>query len=183
MKVGDLPGIPKLPWSKFIRINGIPSTMALMKVDKLHTGQKALNIDNGDKIAAGSNKEPNAPCQNCDAIELLSVIEPGNNLNPLNGSLSPIGLKLKGGEGIVGDVMTAAGIREPAGFEVPYIGMNGCGSKWSAESPNAQDGTIQQTLNFRFCYHIPFIGFQARDRKSTRLNSSHVSQSRMPSSA
>ena len=29
----------------------------------------------------------------------------------------------------------------------------------------------------------PYVDLSARDRKSTRLNSSHVSQSRMPSSA
>ena len=78
-----------------------------------------------------------------------------------NGSLSIIGQRLKGGEGLVGDLMTAAGIREPAGFEIPYIGIGGCGSKWSAESPNAEAGTVQQQLNLRVCYTVPFLGFQA----------------------
>jgi hypothetical protein len=162
VKVGDLPGIPNLPWSKLIVIGNIPSTLMVMKFDKLNSGQNNISVANGSKIASGSNKEPNAPCKGtCDAVELLSVFDPQNNLNPFNGSLSIIGQRLKGGYGLVGDLMTAAGIREPAGFEVPYIGINGCGSKWSAESPNAQAGTIQQQLNLRFCYSIPFLGFQA----------------------
>jgi hypothetical protein len=134
----------------------------VMKFDKLNSGQDNISVANGSKIASGSNKEPNAPCNGtCDAVELLSVFDPQNNLDPFNGSLSIIGQRLKGGHGLVGDLMTAAGIREPAGFEVPYIGVNNCGSKWSAESPNAQAGTIQQQLNLRFCYSIPFLGFQA----------------------
>jgi hypothetical protein len=159
--VADLPGVADLTWDKFIKLDAIPTTMVLMKFDFLHSGQKELSVANGDKVAAGSNKEPNAPCKNCDAVELLSAIASNSDLNPYNGTISPIGLRLKGGEGLLGDITTAAGLREPSGFEVPYIGMNGCGSKWSAESPNVPGGTIQQTLNFRICYDIPFLGRQA----------------------
>jgi hypothetical protein len=159
--VSDLPGVSDLTWDKFVKIDAIPSSMILMKFDLLHSGQKELSVANGDKVAAGSNKEPNAPCKNCDAVELLSVIAPNSDLNPYNGTISPIGLRLKGGEGLLGDLTTAAGMREPSGFEIPYIGINNCGSKWSAESPNVKDGTIQQTLNFRICYDVPFLGRQA----------------------
>jgi hypothetical protein len=162
VKVSDLPGLPTLPWNRLIAITNIPSTLVVMKFDKLNSGQNNISVANGSKIASGSNKEPNAPCSStCDAVELLNVFDPQNNLDPFNGTLSIIGQRLKGGYGLVGDLMTAAGIREPAGFEVPYIGINGCGSKWSAESPNAEAGTIQQQLNLRFCYSIPFLGFQA----------------------
>jgi hypothetical protein len=162
VKVNDLPGLPKLPWNKLIAIDNIPNTLMLMKIDKLNSGQNKISVANGSKIASGSNKEPHAPCTDlCDAVELLSVFDPQNNLDPFNGSLSIIGQRLKGGEGLVGDLMTAAGIREPAGFEIPYIGIGSCGSKWSAESPNAETGTVQQQLNLRVCYTVPFLGFQA----------------------
>jgi hypothetical protein len=161
IKVGDLPGIPALPWSKLIKIDSIPNTLMVMKFDKLNSGQNKISVANGSKIASGSNKEPNAPCSGiCDAVELLNAVDRQNNLDPYNGSLSIIGQRLKGGYGLLGDLMTAAGVREPAGFEVPYIGMNGCGSKWSAESPNAEAGTIRQQLNLRFCYS-DILGFQA----------------------
>jgi hypothetical protein len=161
IKIGDLPGLPNLPWSKLIAINNVPTGLMVMKFDKLDSGQNKISVPKGAKIASGSNKEPNAPCSGiCDAVELLNSLDPQNNSDPYNGSLSIIGQRLKGGHGIVGDLMTAAGIREPAGFEVPYIGMNGCGSKWSAESPNAPQGTIQQQLNLRFCY-ATLVGFQA----------------------
>jgi hypothetical protein len=120
-----------------------------------------LSVANGDKVAAGSNKEPNAPCKNCDAVELLSAAASNSDLNPYNGTISPIGLKLKGGYGFLGDLFTAAGVREDSGFEVPYIGFENCGSKWSARSPNVKGGTIQQTLNFRYCATLPIIGFIA----------------------
>jgi hypothetical protein len=162
VKISDLVGIPNIPWNKLIAVGNLPAGLAVMKFDKLNSGQNKISLPNGSKIASGSNKEPNAPCSGiCDAAELLSAIDPQNNANPLNGSLSIIGQQLRGGYGLLGDIMTAAGIREPAGFEVPYIGINGCGSKWSAESPDAQAGTIQQQLNFRFCYSVPFLGFQA----------------------
>jgi hypothetical protein len=132
-----------------------------MKFDLLHSGQKELSVANGDKVAAGSNKEPNAPCKNCDAVELLSAVAANSDLNPYNGTISPIGLKLKGGYGFLGDLFTAAGVREDSGFEVPYIGFENCGSKWSARSPNVEGGTIQQTLSFRYCATLPIIGFIA----------------------
>jgi hypothetical protein len=159
--VDDLPGVANLTWDKFVKIDAIPSSMVLMKFDLLHSGQKELSVANGDKVAAGSNKEPNAPCKNCDAVELLSIVAPNSDLNSYNGTISPIGLRLKGGYGLLGDLTTAAGLREPSGFEIPYIGINNCGSKWSAESPNVKGGTIQQTLNFRVCYDVLFLGFQA----------------------
>lgn len=158
----DLPGIPNLRLSKLVSVDVIPTTLQPMKIDTLHTEQSNLSVAAGINVASGSNKEPHAPCTgSCSAVELLSAIDPNNNFNPLNGSYSIIGQKLRGGHGIVGDIMTAAGIREPAGFDVPYIGMNGCGSKWSAEAPNAAGGSVQQQLNLRFCYSIPFLGFQA----------------------
>jgi hypothetical protein len=159
--VADMPGVSKLSFDKFITIGSIPPGLTLLKFDLLHSGQKELSVANGDKVAAGSNKEPNAPCKNCDAVELLSPIASDSNLNPYNGTISPIGLRLKGGEGLLGDLFTAAGVREDSGFEVPYIGFGDCGSKWSARSPNVKAGTVQQTLSFRYCYTLPFLGFQA----------------------
>ncbi|WP_373539553.1 hypothetical protein [Chamaesiphon sp.] len=159
--VADMPGVSKLSWDKFVKIGAIPSGLTLLKFDLLHSGQKELSVANSDKVAAGSNKEPNAPCKNCDAVELLSAVAANSNLNPYNGTISPIGLRLKGGEGLLGDLFTAAGVREDSGFEVPYIGFGDCGSKWSARSPNVQAGTFQQTLSFRYCYTLPFLGFQA----------------------
>jgi hypothetical protein len=167
LKIADLPGVQDIPWNKLITSQAIPPTMQVMKFDKLLTGQKKLNKDNGSNVASGSNKEPHAPCENCDAVELRSILQFGsptdtlNAKNPLNGSLSLIGQKLKGGEGLLGDIMTAAGVREPGGFEVPYIGIGSCGSKWSAESPDAKKGSFQQQLNFRMCYYDTFLGFQA----------------------
>jgi hypothetical protein len=159
--VADLPGVSKLSWDNFIKIDAIPPGLTLLKFDLLHSGQKELSVANGDKVAAGSNKEPNAPCKNCDAVELLSAVASDSNLNPYNGTISPIGLQLKGGYGFFGDLFTAAGVREDSGFEVPYIGFDNCGSKWSARSPNVQGGTIQQTLSFRYCFTLPLLGFQA----------------------
>jgi hypothetical protein len=161
VKVADMPGVPNLTWDKFVKIDAVPNTMVLMKFDLLRSGEKKLSVADGDKVAAGSNKEPNAPCTNCNAAELLSAMASNSDLNPYNGTISPIGLRLKGGEGLLGDITTAAGLREPSGFEVPYIGMNGCGSKWSAEAPNVEGGTIQQTLNFRICYDVFLLGRQA----------------------
>jgi hypothetical protein len=162
VKVVDLPGVQDIPWNRLLSVQNIPDTLQPMKFDKLLSGQEKLNINTGSNIASGSNKEPHAPCTGtCNAVELRSTLDPQNSSNPLNGALAITGQKLKGGEGLVGDLMTAAGVREPAGFEVPYIGINGCGSKWSAESPNAQKGSVSQQLNLRFCYSVPFLGLQA----------------------
>jgi hypothetical protein len=162
VKVADLPGVQDIPWNKLLSIQNIPDTLQPMKFDKLLSGQEKLNVNTGSNIASGSNKEPHAPCTGtCNAVELRSTSDPQNSSNPLNGALAITGQKLKGGEGLVGDLMTAAGVREPAGFEVPYIGINGCGSKWSAESPNAQKGSVSQQLNLRFCYSVPLLGLQA----------------------
>lgn len=162
VKVVDLPGVQDIPWNKLLSVQNIPDTLQPMKFDKLLSGQEKLNVNTGSNIASGSNKEPHAPCTGtCNAVELRSTIDPQNSSNPLNGALAITGQKLKGGEGLVGDLMTAAGVREPAGFEVPYIGINGCGSKWSAESPNAQKGSVSQQLNLRFCYSVPLLGLQA----------------------
>ena len=49
-------------------------------------------------------------------------------------------------------------------------------------SATDKGGYLDITLDFLFYAAIP-LAFAWQDRKSTRLNSSHVSQSRMPSSA
>jgi hypothetical protein len=162
VKIADLPGIPNIPWNKLLSVQNIPASLQPMKFDKLLSGQEKLSPATGSNIASGSNKQPHAPCTGtCTAVELRSAIDSQNSINPLDGSLAVIGQKLMGGEGLLGDLMTVAGIREPAGFEVPYIGINGCGSKWSAESPDPQNGTIAQQLNLRFCYSLPLLGMQA----------------------
>jgi hypothetical protein len=92
------------------------------------------------------------------SIELQSVLAPNVRDNRLNGTKAIIGQQLKGGEGLLGDLMTAAGVREPAGYLVPYIGK--CGSKWSVGDVDPRTGTVTQYLNLRFCKHTIF-GFQA----------------------
>jgi hypothetical protein len=159
----DLPGIADLSFKKLIKVGTIPAGLQVMKADVVHSGEKRLSVEDGIKVASGSNKEPHAPCKsgNCGGLEMLSAVGHNNPLNPLNGVYGLSGMRLKGGEGILGDLMTAAGFREPSGFRVPYIGINGCGSTISFESPNAKTGSVTPQLNLRFCYSVFLLGFQA----------------------
>ena len=52
-----------------------------------------------------------------------------------------------------------------------------------ARSPTTPQGEVPDS-DLRHCGHVvPLICHRGRDRKSTRLNSSHITRSRMPSSA
>lgn len=153
-----------------IGIDNQLSGLQLLKLDKIGTLEANIGKIKRDNVSSGSNKEPYASCEggqaqsgspnSCDYVEFQSVLFPSAKDNRLNGTKSIIGQQLKGGEGILGEVMTAAGIREPAGYEVPYIGIKKCGSKWSVGEPDARSGTVNQYLNFRICYRTIF-GFQA----------------------
>ena len=65
------------------------------------------------------------------------------------------------------DVMMAKKIADELGYELQIVKLD-----WDSLVPAVQSGTVD-------CV----IAGQSIDRKSTRLNSSHVSESRMPSSA
>jgi hypothetical protein len=159
--VSNLFGVADIGLDKVLSIGNTGKTdgLQLMKLDRLSTAEKSIGKAPRDNVSSGSNKEPNAPCtSNCSYGELRSTLLKGKN--PLNGTKILIGQKLKGGEGLLGEMTTAAGIREPGGYEVPYIGVGNCGSKLSLENPEAKPGKVQQQLNFRFCYDS-IIGRQA----------------------
>lgn len=177
------PNIGSLPIDRFFgladigfdRVFGIAfqsqfEGLQLIKLDKIATQEADIGKSPRDNVSSGSNKEPYAPCEGgqaqvdsqntCDYVEFQSVLLPGVRDNPLNGTKAVVGQSLKGGHGLLGQVMTAAGVREPAGYEVPYVGIKKCGSKWSAGNLDPRNGTIVQYLNLRICYQTLF-GFQA----------------------
>jgi hypothetical protein len=165
VKIGKIPGVSDIAFEKLFKINvqAIPPTMQFVKIDKLLTGQQKLDIRQGNNISSGSPVEPHAGCTDtCTVVEYQSVAGQGAS-NPLNGTLGRIGAEqpLKGGKGLAGQIATAAGIRQPAGYRVPYIGINGCGSTWSAESPDPKTGSIRQQLNFGICWNDIVLGPQA----------------------
>jgi hypothetical protein len=165
VKIGKIPGIPDISYGKLFSINvrAIPPTMQVVNMDKLLTGQKDLDINKGNNISSGSPKEPHAACNGtCTFVEFRSIAGGGAS-NPINGTLGRIGGEqpLKGGKGLAGDIATAAGLRQPAGYRVPYIGINGCGSTWSAESPDSKTGSIKQQINLGICWHDLIFGDQA----------------------
>ena len=65
----------------------------------------------------------------------------------------------------------------PAVFEQRYADIHSAGSR-KAAAKFAEGGFVIALVNYRGT-HLS----EGKDRKSTRLNSSHVSESRMPSSA
>lgn len=159
--IGNLFGVSNIGIDKALSVNNTGQTdgLQLMKFDRLSTAEKNIGKAPRDNVSSGSNKEPNAPCEkDCAYGELRSTLFKGKN--PLNGTKTIIGQKLKGGEGLLGDIMTSAGVREPAGYEVPYIGISNCGSKWSIDKAQARPGKVQQELHLRICYDS-LIGRQA----------------------
>ncbi|WP_146131579.1 hypothetical protein [Merismopedia glauca] len=171
LPVGSFFGLADIGFDKLFNFDvSTPTGLQLVKLDKIGTLEANIGKISRDNVSSGSNKEPYAPCEGgqaqsgssntCDYVEFQSVLFPNIRDNRLNGTKSIIGQQLKGGEGLLGEVMTAAGVREPAGYSVPYIGMRKCGSKWSVGEPDARNGTVNQYLNFRICYRTIF-GFQA----------------------
>ena len=61
-------------------------------------------------------------------------------------------------------------------FIIGSMILNGCGAKEESEN------TLDQNLQIE-SENISNAETEKRDRKSTRLNSSHIEESRMPSSA
>ena len=61
--------------------------------------------------------------------------------------------------------------------------------EYAVNAGKARDGVMSVLGNHDYTYYMDvddeqeIAALEKRDRKSTRLNSSHVSQSRMPSSA
>jgi hypothetical protein len=169
LPVADFFGLPYIGLDRLFafKISNQVAGLQLVKFDKLATQEFNIGKNNRDNVSSGSNKEPYAPCEGdraqsgstntCDYIELQSVLFPERR-HPLNGTKSIIGQELKGGEGLLGEITTAAGLREPAGYLVPYIGK--CGAKWSVADPDPRTGIVTQYLNFRICYRN-LLGFQA----------------------
>lgn len=166
---GDLPvkdfyGLSDLSFDKIISVSTLPSTMVPLQADIALTDEPSKNQFN---VVTGSNKEPNSQCKDdkCSWLQGRGIVlaNASDNHNPYNGVMlqsAKGATKLKGGEGLVGDLMTAAGVRESTGLSVPYIGGQ-CGSKLIINDINAKTGTASQSLAFRACWSDFFLGFQA----------------------
>jgi hypothetical protein len=118
-------------------------------------------------VVTGSNKEPNSQCKDdkCSWLQGRGIVlaNASNTHNPYNGVMlqsAKGATKLQGGEGLVGDLMTAAGVRESTGLSIPYIGGQ-CGAKLIINDINAKTGTATQSLAFRACWSDFILGFQA----------------------
>jgi hypothetical protein len=182
-QIGELPGVIDTPYSAYknigkvpisqlfavenigldkvldVNIGNVPAGLQFMKLDRLATKETKIGLHAKDNVSSGSNKKPNNPCTEekaCSYGELRSTVFKGQN--PLNGTKAIIDRESPGGEGLLGEAMTAAGFLEKDGYEVPYIGA--CGAKWSITQPDASKGTVQQQLFLRICYDTP-IGRQA----------------------
>jgi hypothetical protein len=166
---GDLPvkdfyGLSDLSFDKIIPIATLPSTMVPLQADIVLTDEPSKKQFN---VVTGSNKEPNSQCKDdkCSWLQGRGIVlaNASNTHNPYNGVMlqsAKGATKLQGGEGLVGDLMTAAGVRESTGLSVPYIGGQ-CGSKLIINDINAKTGTATQSLAFRACWSDFILGFQA----------------------
>jgi hypothetical protein len=140
--VANFLGTDSIPLSKLTNISTAPSsgkTIARIRVDRINTQELAAGI--GHRISSGSNREPHAPCtqaRNC------SVLEIDGQAKGVTGSLWMVGQRLKGGTGTMGELATAAGIREYAGYELP-----GTELKLVALSSDARKGTANLGLDLR----------------------------------
>ena len=121
---------------------------------------------------------------------LLSVI--------LIGSLGAVGLSITAGaqqQAAPGNLFKAYPVQgniwlipEPAANVVVSLGRDGVMLVDSGTSDNATKmlATVKQLASDVIARPMPFtpcVGPNCADRKSTRLNSSHIQKSRMPSSA
>ena len=82
---------------------------------------------------------------------------------------------LNGGQGVIGP----AGVKGDTGAQGPQGDTGAQGSQGDTGTQGPQGDTGAQGPQG----DTGFQGLKGEDRKSTRLNSSHVSESRMPSSA
>jgi hypothetical protein len=167
--VGELPvkdfyGLSDLSFDKIIPVTTLPGTVVPLQADIALTDEPSKKQFN---VVTGSNKEPNAQCKDdkCSWLQGRSVglANASNADNPYNGVMlqsAKGATKLKGGEGLVGDLLTSAGVRESTGLFVPYIGGQ-CGAKLIINDINAKTGTASQSLAFRACWSDFILGFQA----------------------
>jgi hypothetical protein len=165
---GDLPvkdfyGLSDLSFDKIIPVTTLPTAMVL-QADIALTQEPSKNQLN---VVTGSNKEPKSQCKDdkCNWLQGRGIVlaNASNSQNPYNGVMLQAAkgaTKLKGGEGLVGDLMTAAGVRESTGLSVPYIGGQ-CGAKLIINDIDAKTGTASQSLAFRACWSDFLLGFQA----------------------
>jgi hypothetical protein len=166
---GDLPvkdfyGLSDLSFDKIIPVATLPSTMVPLQADIALTDEPSKKQFN---VVTGSNKEPNSQCKDdkCSWLQGRGIVlaNASNTHNPYNGVMlqsAKGATKLQGGEGLVGDLMTAAGVRESTGLSIPYIGGQ-CGAKLIINDINAKTGTASQSLAFRACWSDFILGFQA----------------------
>jgi hypothetical protein len=136
-------GAADIPLSKLGSSFGAAGTGKVINqitVDRINSREIAAGIN--PRISSGSNKEPHAPCaqaaNNCNALEIRG------QTTGVTGSLWMVNQKLKGGSGLAGEIATAAGIREYAGYEIP-----GTDFKIVAISDDARSGTAQLRLDMR----------------------------------
>jgi hypothetical protein len=167
--VGELPvkdfyGLSDLSFDKIIPVATIPDTVVPLQADIALTNEpskKQLNV------VTGSNKEPKSQCKDdkCSWLQGrgIALANATNVQNPYNGVMlqsAKGATKLKGGEGLVGDLMTAAGVRESTGLSIPYMGGQ-CGAKLIINDINAKTGIASQSIAFRACWSDFILGYQA----------------------
>jgi hypothetical protein len=141
--IANFLGAGNIPLSKLTNIASTASAGKVIEqitVDRINTKEIASGIN--ARISSGSNKEPHAPCT--QAANNCNVLEIRGQTKGVIGSLWMIDQKLKGGSGLIGEMATAAGIREYAGYEIP-----GTDFKVVAISDDARAGTAQLRLDMR----------------------------------
>jgi hypothetical protein len=167
--VGELPvkdfyGLSDLSFDKIISVTTLPDTVVPLQTDIALTNEPSKNQLN---VVTGSNKEPKSQCKDdkCSWLQGrgIALANASNVQNPYNGVMlqsAKGATKLKGGEGVVGELMTAAGVRESTGLSIPYMGGQ-CGAKLIINDINAKTGTASQSIAFRACWSDFILGYQA----------------------
>jgi hypothetical protein len=167
--VGELPvkdfyGLSDLSFDKIISVTTLPDTVVPLQADIALTNEPSKNQLN---VVTGSNKEPKSQCKDdkCSWLQGrgIALANASNVQNPYNGVMlqsAKGATKLKGGEGVVGDLMTAAGVRESTGLSIPYMGGQ-CGAKLIINDINAKTGRASQSIAFRACWSDFILGYQA----------------------
>jgi hypothetical protein len=141
--IGNFLGAANIPLSKLTNISSTASAGKMVEqitVDRINSKEIAAGINS--RISSGSNKQPHAPCT--QAANNCNVLEIRGQTKGVTGSLWMVDQKLKGGSGLVGEMATATGIREYAGYEIP-----GTDFKIVAISDDARAGTAQLRLDMR----------------------------------
>jgi hypothetical protein len=141
--IANFLGAADIPLSKLTNISSTASAgkaVEQITVDRINSKEIAAGINS--RISSGSNKQPHAPCT--QAANNCNVLEIRGQTKGVTGSLWMVGQKLKGGSGLVGEMATAAGIREYAGYEIP-----GTDFKIVAISDDARAGKAQLRLDMR----------------------------------